>query len=426
LFALCGLSFAFGRGLATYERPYEIQANNELMAQFIDDNVKTRKLVASVDRGYDSCLSQFVEDESLTKDALLTFMDECMEDYKSTTEAAVKQMEIDSSTDTANSLTYDWITCGKDEIEGSTHVFLQSQVYMDDWTVSYNKYMTVYLGEGLSQIEANDKAKRSADGSQECVINTVGGAIYWFTVMTTIGYGNTSVVSVEGRWLIFTLGFLSILLFSTVIGHAGYVMLAIWDHWFRRIGWTRWTKGGVAALFWLLMLILWIWTTAVFYMIFVATIYGDAFGDISSFFSWFDAVWFAYITFTTIGFGDYYIPHSTARIGTVFYVPLVILIGFVLLANFVLKLRDFLVKHVYKNPPEEFDNMREEQDNDNTAGKEILYDLSGNNDIKVPSDIVSNKSNHDGSISELRDNEDISFGSIQVDDKNVLFGARDM
>merc|ERR1711957_1139995 len=62
--------------------------------------------------------------------------------------------------------------------------------------------------------EAALKELEEDDGHLNCRPSTLGGAIFWFTIMTTIGYGNTAPETQGGRALVFTFGLLSILLFT--------------------------------------------------------------------------------------------------------------------------------------------------------------------------------------------------------------------
>ena len=46
-----------------------------------------------------------------------------------------------------------------------------------------------------------------------------------------------------------------------------------------------------------------------------------------------DAIWFAYISIVTVGFGDYHIPPDTVLVSDMFYLPFHFLIGFVLVRD---------------------------------------------------------------------------------------------
>ena len=60
-------------------------------------------------------------------------------------------------------------------------------------------------------------------------------AWFWFTITTTIGYGNTAPVSVGGRALVYTAGFMCILIFVGIQSKCGHVVTSIVDDFFVRL-----------------------------------------------------------------------------------------------------------------------------------------------------------------------------------------------
>ena len=50
-----------------------------------------------------------------------------------------------------------------------------------------------------------------------------------------------------------------------------------------------------------------------------------------------DRIWWAYMSITTVGLGDFYFPHETFLFRDMWLMPLPIMVGFVLLAIFLLK-----------------------------------------------------------------------------------------
>jgi len=139
--------------------------------------------------------------------------------------------------------------------------------------------------------------------------------------------------------LVYTFGFLSILLFTAIIGQAGYVSLVIFDDFFKRRHWDRLTKGWPSLLLWFSIFVLWI--------VLIAGVAGSwSKNRANAPYSFSDAMWFSYISVLTVGFGDFYIPPDLFRPSDMLYLPLLFLIGFVLLANFLLKLSDVILDNM--------------------------------------------------------------------------------
>jgi hypothetical protein len=70
---------------------------------------------------------------------------------------------------------------------------------------------TFDLGAYLDEIQA----ETSTADALNCEIHSAGGAMFWFTIMTTVGYGNTAPTTEKGRVLVHTLGLVSIILFGS-------------------------------------------------------------------------------------------------------------------------------------------------------------------------------------------------------------------
>ncbi|KAK1744491.1 hypothetical protein QTG54_005024 [Skeletonema marinoi] len=84
-------------------------------------------------------------------------------------------------------------------------------------------------GTYVARYDALEKSFADANGfdDEDCFPNMWAGSWFWFTIMTTIGYGNTAPATDGGRIMIFTLGFVSILFFGFVLGKAGSIVVAI-------------------------------------------------------------------------------------------------------------------------------------------------------------------------------------------------------
>ena len=155
-------------------------------------------------------------------------------------------------------------------------------------------------------------------------------------IITTQGYGNTAPVTAGGRAMIYTFGFLSLLVFGVFLAKSGSVVVTIIDDWLKRrnLEWLTWPS--IQAFVFGVLYYLWILLIASYYIYWIESGPNDSEVSVS------EAYWFAYITTTTIGLGDYYLEHAVIASGDLITWPLLILFGFVLLSAFLNNLGDLL------------------------------------------------------------------------------------
>mmetsp|Transcript_13012 Transcript_13012/g.22196 ORF Transcript_13012/g.22196 Transcript_13012/m.22196 type:complete len:681 (-) Transcript_13012:107-2149(-) len=206
------------------------------------------------------------------------------------------------------------------------------------WLESQQELYCNYVEDGLAEgkelyvarYDALEKSFADANGfdDEDCFPNMWAGSWFWFTIMTTIGYGNTAPATDGGRIMIFTLGFVSILFFGFVLGKAGSIVVAIVEDFLLRTHLSFLTRSWIQMIIWGALYYLWSLLIASYY------VYWNELRLPGETVTWNDAYWFAYITTTTVGLGDYYLDHA-AIIGIDLLIwPLLILYGFVLLAAF--------------------------------------------------------------------------------------------
>jgi len=129
-----------------------------------------------------------------------------------------------------------------------------------------------------------------------------------------------------GTAFVALLGFISILVLTAVSGSAGYVTLAIVDDFFVRRNIRNPTKGWTSVIFWLFNLFLSMSLLGAE----VKALYSSSNGDDIEPFKHY--LWFAFTSITSIEFGDTYKPYESFRQIDMFYIPFVMLLGFVCLA----------------------------------------------------------------------------------------------
>jgi hypothetical protein len=246
----------------------------------------------------------------VNKTAMYEFMQGCGDVAGPITEALLRRAD-DVSDIRTTSLTFNWIRCGPwanglgssgllaprpvDELRPEAQQKIYNQTWYDDQQQLFDKYLeeymeanlTVYedyLGANLTILAARLQAFQdsigNATGGSKCFLNAPGSgefclvavslssiflvspfshtrayyltapAWFWFTVMTTIGYGNQAPETTGGRALIYSLGFLSILAFAGILAAAGNIVSAIFDDAVDRIKLHSLTTPWVACVVW--------------------------------------------------------------------------------------------------------------------------------------------------------------------------------
>jgi hypothetical protein len=247
----------------------------------------------------------------VNKTAMYEFMQGCGDVARPITEALLRRAD-DVSDIRTTSLTFNWIRCGPwanglgasgvlvprpvVELRPEAQQQFYNQTWFDDQQNLFDRYLeeyleanlTVYdgyLGTNLTVLAARYQAFQdsigNATGGSKCFLNVPGSgefclvavslysvflvspsltldhafyltapAWFWFTVMTTIGYGNQAPETIGGRALIYSLGFLSILAFAGILAAAGNIVSLIFDDAVNRIKLHSLTTPWVACIVW--------------------------------------------------------------------------------------------------------------------------------------------------------------------------------
>ena len=126
-----------------------------------------------------------------------------------------------------------------------------------------------------------------------------------------MGYGNQAPVTTGGRTFVALVGFVSIVLFAGILTNSGSIIVVIWEDFVSRTRCCRWVRNPMFGCF------VWFWITAgwTFYLGNQAKRFWKNRGVYDEFVTgkW-DPAWFAYISTTTVGLGDYYFPPEVVRL----------------------------------------------------------------------------------------------------------------
>lgn len=222
---------------------------------------------------------------------------------------------------------------------------------------------------------AQDYALEHATGESGCGYNVPAASWFWFTVMTTIGYGNQAPYSTGGRAMTFTWGLVSFFLFGAILAQAGGIMAAILED-----ALIRWNKQRHlsqqwrACVIWGILYYMWMNVIAGFVYAWKLVRLGeDAMADNT----YRDMYWFAFISTTTVGLGDIYLePEVIISVDLAFF-PILFLVGFSFFSAFLSQLVEALYNFwkrynrrnkdaFYKTFLSQLKSVDDEPDNDST------------------------------------------------------------
>lgn len=300
LFVIIMICFLCGFFLVQLESEGEKEANDAALKDISRRVVKIRQIRETARNAPIICLDAYQGDLG-NRTALEEHMKQCGKRLPDSVENTLETLEAEELV--YESVTFDWIVCTE-----NTDQTAQAKAVGDAWTAQVDALVQEYRDQGMNETEALELAIDQASSGEPCRLNVAAGALFWLTIATTIGYGNTVPATRGGRALIYTLGFMSVLIFTALIGKAGYICLTIADDFFLRFRRLKpLSKGVMACVFWFAILCLWLLVLSGVGLAFARNRSPETLDQPSLN----NAFWFSFISISTIGFGDLHIPHSS-------------------------------------------------------------------------------------------------------------------
>lgn len=182
-----------GHFITVLESGEELNANNDAMLAHITYRNDLETIRDSTKNAYDECLKAFIaESESSSVEALngtemMTFMEECTStsDEMSHSHNLVKDMTEASRNDlTNNVLSFNWNMCAGGVDSNYDFLTQQGEIFAAEWLDSLSSLKEDYITEGNTTSKAEMVAAPNVDISDLCAVNSAGGALFWFTIMT--------------------------------------------------------------------------------------------------------------------------------------------------------------------------------------------------------------------------------------------------
>lgn len=222
----------------------------------------------------------------------------------------------------------------------------QTAFFMATWRNDQEILNKTYYAKFLSTmtpfnatLEALRTSIQHATGGSACEVNRAASGWFWFTILSTVGYGNQAPATRVGKALVYTAGFISILAFAGILATAGYIASAVWDDMLVRLKLRFFAKDWVSCIIWGCFYYIWMVVIAASTKAWKITRMGETDFTMS------DGYWFSYISSTTVGLGDIYLEPEGLLYRDLISFSLLLLVGFVLVSAFLGKL-DLMVRDV--------------------------------------------------------------------------------
>jgi len=283
----------------------------------------------------------------------------------------MERTRLETTAEVISGMTFNWMRCWNITLLGDVNPWFpntehlvaatnQSQFFEASWNENQTKLFNQYKDEencsnATCEKVIHDRSVREATGATMCGINKGASAWFWFVVMTTVGYGNQSPETRNGRLLVGCLGWICIIVWAIILYVGGRVLGIVIDDAFRRRNCRVMTGDGLSATVWCVVSALWIVVVGEIYRFWldyttnpegfqlnVFEIYNATDSEQLSLFPTGDAYWFSYISLLTVGLGDFYLDSESFFYRDLLLWSFCFLVGFTLLSTFLGQLTDLI------------------------------------------------------------------------------------
>jgi hypothetical protein len=201
LLILIGMAFLFGWGLALLESKGEIEANDDafqgLLTAYAAYSLDRNRIHATVSSTPEQCLRTYDGNSTVQELTSTPQREDIMEELLvCATEKATERFPIMEFSEfffqSSPELTFNWIDCERASFDEDQ----DPEAAASDYVQQYVQYLEDYFSDVEYQVRTIDTGNETenlelalelASGAQSCKPHVAGGALFWFTIMTTIG-----------------------------------------------------------------------------------------------------------------------------------------------------------------------------------------------------------------------------------------------